>query len=308
MSRRDWLAAAVIIVVAVAIAAFLLRDTGDDAAPRAVEGPPSARVMSAPAADELIARLEQRGWSCFDSLEQPVVKRCFLDELAGAGTVSADVALTFADGYLTRVNLYAAGEGDDDRHVTVAEQTAELAGDILLDGAGSEVAERLGDRHEVEIAGRRVFGNRAPGASVQVVVESASYDAKLPPAEFPSNDVLTRAAKDAGLLCHDDGSSTICSGTAGSISMTVTMSVASGRIGSLSLSASNFAVPNDPVVLNAATGYLFETGIGGPRAAAWVREHAGGAWSARADLGGLQLRLGNGADRAVYLTVSAIQN
>jgi hypothetical protein len=90
--------------------------------------------------------------------------------------------------------------------------------------------------------------------------------------------------------------------------MTVTMSTASGRVRSLAVSASNFAVPNDPAVVNMVAGYLFETGIGGPRAALWLREHASGPAPDRADLGGVQLRLGAGTGNALYLSVGEITN
>jgi hypothetical protein len=308
VSRRDWLAAVVIAVVAVAVAAFLLRDTGDDPAPRSEDAPPSERVMTAAAADELTELLSERGWRCYDSLPEPVVQRCLLDERAGDGTTSADVALTFADGYVARVNIAATGERDGGRHVEVGEQAARIAGDVLLDGAGDALADRLGDRDETQIAGRRVFGNRAPGSSIQVVVESVSYDADLPAPSFPPTDALVRAAETAGLLCHDDGSSTTCSGTAGTVSTTVTIAVVADRVGTLSMSASNVAVPDDPAVVNMVSGYVFETGLGGRRASAWVRDHATGTTPVRADLGGLQFRLGSGGDRAVYLSVGEITN
>jgi len=310
VSRRDWLTAAVITVVAVAIAGFLLRDGGDDPTPRSHEtGEPSARVMSEASAADLIAELSGRGWACYDSLPDPVVKRCFFDRLADAsGTVSADVALTYSDGYLARVNIYAAGERDDGEHVRLAEQTARLAGDVLLHGAGDALAARVGVRRPIELAGRQVFGTEAPGASTQVVVESASYDEPvLPPPNLPVPDVLVREAEAAGLTCQQSGSTTTCSAS-DQPSMTVTLSIAAGRVGSLSISASNFAVPNDPAVVNRVTGYLFEAGIGDPRAIAWIRSHAGSPTPARADLGGVHFRLGAGGDRALYLSLGAIQN
>jgi hypothetical protein len=305
MSRRDWLAAAVITVVAVAIAAFLLRDPSEDPEPRDDDDPPSSRVMSTAAADELIDRLTQDGWTCFDSLSEPVVTRCFLDRAVGdGGTLSGEVALTSQDGYVARANIYAAGEG----HVELAERTARLAGDVLLDGSGSDLADQLGDRRELEIAGRVAYGNRSPGSSVQVVVESASYDGRsLPPPNFPAKARLTEVAEAAGLTCQDYGATTTCGGST-SPGMTVTIATAGGRIGSLSLSASNYAVPNDPAVVTMVSGYLFETGLGGPRAAAWLQQHADSAAPVRADLGGLHLRLRGGDDHTVYLAIGEITN
>jgi hypothetical protein len=310
VSRRDWLTAAVITVVAVAIAAFLLRDGGDDPAPRSHETEePSARVMSEAAASDLIDGLTGRGWVCYDSLRDPVIKRCFFDRVVGdGGTLSADVALTYADDYVARVNIYAAGERDGGEHVRLAEQTARLAGDVLLDGAGDALADRVGVRQPIELAGRQVFGNRATGASTQVVVESASYDEPtLPPPNLSVPDVLVRAAEAGGLACQASGSTTTCSG-AGQPDMTITLSVAAGRVGSLSISASNYAVPDDPAVVNRIAGYVFEAGIGGPRASAWIRSHADSPTQVRADLGGVHFRLGGGGDRVLYLSLGAIQN
>jgi hypothetical protein len=309
VSRRDWPTAAVITVVAVAIAGFLLRDDGDDPAPRSHEADePSARVMSEAAAADLIDELSGRGWACYDSLRDPMVKRCFFDQRVGAGLVSADVALTYADGYVDRVNIYAAGERDDGEHVRLAEQTARLAGDVLLDGAGNALADRVGVRQPIELAGRQVFGNQAPGASTQVVVESASYDEPdLPPPNLPVPDVLVREAEAAGLACQESGATTTCSGS-DQPTMTVTISIAAGRVGSLSISASNYAVPNDPAVANRVAGYVFEAGIGGPRASAWVRSHAASQTPVRADLGGVHFRLVGGGDRALYLSLGEITN
>ena len=311
MSRRDWLAAAVIVVIAGAVAGFLLRDTGDDPRPTGGTDPASERVMSAAAAGDLIRELSRQGWRCYDSLDAPVVKRCFLDEPAGDdGTASAEVALTYADDYLVRVSVYAAGVHDHGRHLDVAEHTARQVGDVLLDGAGSQVAERLGDRHEIELAGRRVYGNRAVGSSIQVVVESASYDGRvLPPPDFPAEDRLVRVAERAGLSCDAGGASTDCGPeSAGPIRMTITMSEAAGRVRSMSISASNVAVASDPVVVNMVSGYLFETGIGGPGASRWVQTQAGTDIPVQADFGGLHLRLDGGGDRALYLSIGEITN
>ena len=271
MSRRDWLAAAVISVVAVAVAAFMLRDTGDDPQP-AGSPEPSERVMSAVAAGDLIDELSGQGWRCYHSLDSPPVKRCFLDEPAGDdGTVSAEVALTYADDYLVRASVYAAGVQDDGRHLDVAARTARQVGDVLLDGAGSQVADRLGDRREIQIAGRRVYGHRAAGSSIQVVVESTSYAGRpLPPPDFPAEAVLIRTAERAGLSCAAGGASATCRSTSGSIRMTITMSAAAGRVRSMPISASNVAVPSDPAVVETVAGYLVETGVGGPAAGRWV--------------------------------------
>jgi hypothetical protein len=308
MSRRDWLAAAVITVVAVVIAVFLLRDTSDDPAPRSDTDRPSARVMSVAAADDLMGRLARDGWSCFDSLPKPVVKRCFLDRAAGDGTVSGEVALTYLDDYVARVNVYAAGQQDANAHVALAEQTASLVGDVLLDGAGSELADHVGVPEQIEVAGRMVSGHRSPGSSVQVTVESAAYDDReLPPPDLPSESELVRTAEAGGLSCGAYGSTTTCGGS-GSPSMTVTMAKADGRVGSLSISASNFAVPDDPVVVTMVSGYLFEAGVGGPRAGGWLSQHADSAVPVRADLGGVHLRLRGGDDHSVYLTVGEILN
>lgn len=310
MSRRDWFTAAVITVIAVAIAAFLLRDTDDHPAPHAREtGEPSARVMSESAAADLIDELTGRGWACYDSLHDPVVKRCFFDRLDDeGGTVSADVALTYADGYVARVSIYAAGERDDGEHVRLAEQTARLAGDVLLDGAANALADRVGVRQPTELAGRQVVGNQTRGASTQVVVESASYDEpELPPPHLPVPDVLVREAEAAGLTCQESGATTTCGGS-GQPALTITLSIAAGRVGSMSIAASNYAMPHDPAVANRIAGYIFESGIGGPRAGAWVHSQAASPTPAQADLGGVHFRLGGGGDRALYLSLGAIQN
>jgi len=307
VSRRDWFAAAVIAVVAIAIAAYLLRDTGADPKPRDDDAAPSDRVMSVAAADELMRRLTRAGWSCFDSLPEPVVKRCFRDQLAGDGTVSAEVALTYAEGYLARANVYAEGVHDGGRHVRIAEQAARLVGDVLLDGAGPVLVDRLGEPEEYDVAGRIVHGNRSPGSSIQVVVESASYDGSdLPPVRLPPLHRLIEVAEAGGLVCREHGATTTCSG-GGPPSMTVTISTADARVGSLSVSSSNYVVPDDPAVVNRIAGYLFETGIGGPRAAAWVRQHADDPAPVRADLDGVGLRLGRQGD-ALYLSIGAITN
>jgi hypothetical protein len=308
VSRRDWFTAAFITVIAVAIAAFLLRD--DDPAPRSHGvGSPSARVMTEAAAADLIDELSRRGWACYDSLPDPVVKRCFFDRLGDAGgTVSADVALTYADGYVARVSIYAAGESDHGEHIRLAEQTARLAGDVLLDGAGNALANRVGVRQPTELAGRQVSGNEARGVSAQVVVESASYDEpELPPANLPMPDVLVREAEAAGLTCQESGATTTCSGS-GQPTMTITLSIATGRVGSLSISASNYAAPHDPAVANRLAGYIFEAGVGGPRAGAWVHSQAASRTPARADVGGVHFRLGGGGERALYLSLGAITN
>lgn len=313
MSRRDWLAAAVIAVIAAAIAGFLLRDTGDDPQPASADStePASEQVMSAAAANALIDELSKQGWHCYDSLDAPVVKRCLLDEPAGDnGWVSIDVALTYADDYVARASVYAAGVRDYGRHVDVAGQTALDVGDVLLDGAGAQVAERLGVRREIEIAGRRVYGNRS-GGSIQVVVESASYDGRtLPPPDFPAASALVRNAETAGMSCDVGDASTTCRTPPGSsIGMTITIAEAVGRVRSLSISASNVAMPSDPVVVNMVSGYLFETDLGGgPAASRWVRAQAGTDIPARADLGGLNLRLEGGGDRPLYVTVGEITN
>jgi hypothetical protein len=308
VSRRDWLAAAGIAIVAVAIAGFLLRDTGDDPAPSDSAEPPSARVMSAATAGDLLRELSRQGWRCYDSLADPIVERCFLDEAAGKdGTASAEVALTYADDYLARASVYASGVQDDGRHLAVAEQAARRIGVVLLDGAGAEVVAQLGDRQEIEIAGRHVYGNRAGSSSIQVVVESASYDGRtLPAPVFPAEAELVRVAEAAGLHCDVGDSSTTCS-RSGSVGMTITMSRADGRIGSLSISASNYAVPDDPAVVNLVSGYLVDTGLGRPTASRWVRAHADSAIPVRADLGGLHFRL-DGGGRALYLSVGEITN
>ncbi len=308
MSRRDWFTAAFITVIAVAIAAFLLRDT--DPGPRSHDaGDPSARVMTEAAAADLIDELSGRGWACYDSLRAPVVKRCFFDRLDDAGgTVSADVALTYADGYVARVSIYAAGESDHGGHVRLAEQTARLAGDIMLDGAGNALADRVGVRQPTELAGRQVSGSQARGASTQVVVESASYDEpELPSPNLPVPDVLVREAEATGLTCRESSATTTCSGSE-QPTMTVTLSIAAGRVGSLSISASNYAVPYDPAVANRLAGYIFEAGIGGPRASAWVHSHAASPTPGQADLGGVHFRLGGGGERALYLSLGAITN
>jgi hypothetical protein len=111
----------------------------------------------------------------------------------------------------------------------------------------------------------------------------------------------------AGLHCDVDDSSTTCS-RSGSVGMTITMSRADGRIGSLSISASNYAVPDDPAVVNLVSGYLFDTGLGGPAASRWVLAHADSAIPVRTDLGGLHLRLDGGGDRALYVSVGEITN
>jgi hypothetical protein len=310
VSRRDWLTAAVITVVAVAIAAFLLRDTSDDPAPESDEtDEPSAHVMSAAAAADLIDELSGRDWACYHSLRDPVVKRCFFDRLdEDGGTVSVDVALTYADRYLDRVSIYAAGERDEGAHVRLAEQTARLTGDLLLDGSGNALADRVGVGQPIELVGRQVVGNRARGASTQVVVESASYDEpELPPPNLPVPDVLVREAEVAGLTCRKSGATTTCTG-AGRPDLTITLSIAAGRVGSMSIAASNYLVPHDPAVANRVTGYIFDAGIGGPRASAWVRSHAVSPTPAQADLGGVHFRLGGGGDRALYLSLGAIQN
>lgn len=309
MSRRDWLAAAVITVLAVAIAAYLLRDASDDPAPRSDQEPPSARVMSIGAGNELLDRLAADGWSCFDSLPDPVVKRCFHDALVGdGGTASGEVALTYVDGYIVRASIYTAGERDDGRHVALAEKTARLAGDVLLNGSGPTLVDRLGNRREIEVAGRLVYGHRSPGSSVQVVVESVSYDGRrLPPSNIPPAAELARSAEAGGLSCRDDGASLTC-GDDATPSMTVTMSTTDGRVGSLTVSAANYAVPDDPAVLSRVAGYLFETGLGGPRAGAWLRTHADAVAPVRADLGGVHLRLSGGDDHTVYLAVTKITN
>jgi hypothetical protein len=310
VSLRDWFTAAFITVIAVAMAAFLLRDTDDDPARRSHEaGEPSARVMTEAAAADLIDELSGRGWACYDSLRHPVVKRCFFDRLDDAGgTVSADVALTYADGYVARVSIYAAGEIDHGEHVRLAEQTAWLAGDVLLDGAGNALADRVGVRQPTEVAGRQVFGNQARGVSTQVVVESASYDEpELPPANLPTPDVLVREAEAAGLTCQESGATRTCSGS-GQPTMTITLSIAAGRVGSLSISASDYAVPHDPAVANRVAGYIFEAGIGGPRASAWLHSQAASRTPARADLGGVHFRLGGGGARALYLSLGEITN
>ena len=307
MSRRDWFAAAVIAVVAIAIAAYLLRDTGADPKPRDDDAAPSDRVMSVAAADELMRRLTRAGWSCFDSLPEPVVKRCFRDQLAGDGTVSAEVALTYAEGYLARANVYAEGVHDGGRHVRIAEQAARLVGDVLLDGAGPVLVDRLGEPEEYDVAGRIVHGNRSPGSSIQVVVESASYDGSdLPPVRLPPLHRLIEVAEAGGLVCREHGATTTCSG-GGPPSMTVTISTADARVGSLSVSSANDGVADEPAVVNRIAGYLFETGIGGPRAAAWVRQHADDPAPVRADLDGVGLRLGRQGD-ALYLSIGAITN
>jgi hypothetical protein len=309
MNRREWLAAGVIAVLAVAAAIYLLRDTREDPAQQdESDDPPSARVMSIAAADELIDRLTQDGWRCFDSLPEPVVKRCFIDQVVGGGTTSGEVALTYQDGYVARANVYAAGERDGGRHVEVAEQTVRLAGDVLLDDAGSVLVDRLGNRREFEVAGRLVYGNRSPGSSVQVVVESASYNAHtLPPPNIPAKAKLTSVAEAGGLTCRDYGATTTCGGR-GSPAMTVTIPTADGRVGSLTLSASNYAVPKDPAVVNRVAGYLFETGLGGSRAAAWLRQYADSTAPVRADLGGVHLRIRGGDDHTVYLVIGEITN
>jgi hypothetical protein len=311
MSRHDWLAAAVIAVIAVAIAGLLLRDTGDDPRPTGSTQPPSEQVMSAAAAGALIDELSQEGWRCYDSLDAPVVKRCFLDEPAGDdGSVSVDVALTYADDYLVRASIYAAGVRDYRRHVDVAEQTAIQVGDVLLDGAGAQVAERLGDPREIEIAGRRVYGNRS-GASVQVAVESAAYDGRtLPPPDFPAASVLVRNAEAADMSCDIDDATTTCrTPPDSSIGMTITIAEAGGRVRSLAISASNVTTPSDPVVVNMVSGYLYETDLGGgPAASRWVRAQAGTDIPARADLGGLNFRVEGGVDRPLYVTVGEITN
>jgi hypothetical protein len=311
MSRRDWLAAAVIAVIAAAIAGFLLRDTGDDPQPTGTTEPPSEQVMSAAAASALTDELSRQGWHCYDSLDEPVVKRCFLDEPAGDdGSVSVDVALTYADGFLARASVYAAGVRDYRRHVPLAEQAALEVGDVLLDGAGSQVAERLGDRREVEIAGRRVYGNQS-GSSIQVAVESASYEGRtLPLPDFPAASVLVRRAEAADMSCDVGDASTTCrTPPGGSISMTIIMAETAGRVRSLSISASNVAVPSDPVVVNMVSGYLFVTHLGGgPAASRWVRSEAGTDIPVRADLGGLNFRLEGGGNRPLYVTVGEITN
>jgi hypothetical protein len=313
MNRGEWLVAAVITVVAVAIGSYLLRDIADEPQPTGEgSGSLSEHVMTAAVADDLLRALTQQGWHCFDSLPLPVVKRCFLDQPAGDdGTVSAEVALTYGDEDLDRVSLYAEGEGDAGEHLDVADRTAGLVGDLLLAGAGPEVAEQLGDRHEVQIAGRRVYGNRAGDESIQVVVESASYSgSELPTPELPAEPVLVRNAEVGGMRCDVGNATTTCRTFSNNpIRMTITMSLAAGRVRSLSISAYNVATPRDPAVVNMVAGYLYVTDVGGgPAVSRWVHEQAGTTVPVRADLGGLHLRLEGGGARPIYLSVGEITN
>jgi hypothetical protein len=121
--------------------------------------------------------------------------------------------------------------------------------------------------------------------------------------------VAEQAAAGSGSCCW---TAPVCTATtcsrSGSVGMTITMSRAEGRIGSLSISASNYAVPDDPAVVNLVSGYLFDTGLGGPAASRWVRAHADSAIPVRTDLGGLHFRLDGGGDRALYVSVGEITN
>ena len=311
MNRGEWLVAAVITVVAVVIGSYLLRDIGDERPPTGGSDSLSEHVMTVAAADDLMRALTQQGWRCYDSLPAPVVKRCFLDQAAGDGTVSAEVALTYADDYLDRVSLYAEGAGDDGEHLDLAQRTAGLVGDVLLAGAGPEVAEQLGDRHEIQIAGRRVYGYRAGDESIQVVVESASYSGgALPAPELPAESVLVRNAEAADMSCAVGNATTTCRNSSDNpIRMTITMSVTAERVRSLSISASNVATRNDPAVVNMVSGYLFVADVGGgPAVSRWVHEQAGTAVPVRADLGGLHLRLEGGGSQPLYVSVGEITN
>jgi len=169
----------------------------------------------------------------------------------------------------------------------------------------------LGDRHEIQIAGRRVYGYRAGDESIQVVVESASYGGgALPAPELPAEPVLVRNAEAADMRCAVGNATTTCRTSSDNpIRMTITMSATAGRVRSLSISASNVVTRTDPLVVNMVSGYLFVADVGGgPAVSRWVHEQAGTAVPVRADLGGLHLRLEGGGSQPLYVSVGEITN
>lgn len=198
---------------------------------------PSSNVMSASGSDELRKQLTAKGWSCYDSLDNPIVKRCFYYKPDGTGSETTGVlSLQYADADSVG-SMSVRAESPSSAQSALLQEVAGLAGDALLDGNGAKLQQiqQSSTTEGAELAGMRVFGS---DSSFNVYAPDTGFaSADSPP--FPPLATTRAAWEKQGLRCATKAGVLSCEGTKSGLQVRAIAALRDGKVaGGWSLSVS----------------------------------------------------------------------
>ncbi|MDO9377949.1 MAG: hypothetical protein Q7T56_03795 [Nocardioidaceae bacterium] len=176
--------------------------------------------MSSAAADELRSRLGDDGWTCYDSLDEPVVvKRCFVvqpGDAENAAPTRGELTLQYEDDAVGALRFRVTGAQGSAGTTALVEQTATSVGDLVLGGEGAAlaaVAVAEPDGTSTDVGGVDATGN---GAGVDLYVDGWGFPEVGSPPLPGTEDVQAALAAD-GFVCGTESTVFTCEGRQGDV-------------------------------------------------------------------------------------------
>ncbi|MFY0406117.1 hypothetical protein [Solicola sp. PLA-1-18] len=246
--------------------------------PKSDDGP-----LKASAADDLRTKLGEQDWTCYDSLEDPVLKRCFVAKPGTgqyASPVRGEVRFEYGDDELEQVRLYVSGGAEDGVTRALVGDTSTLIGDTLFDAKGSELATlATGTSTDPVDLGDGVSATGSSGTGLTLRTEDAGYE-PIPEIPLPATTEVQSALASKGFACGTKDSSFQCEGTSGKVKLLLLTSGSPTDVTGWSVSASTASFDDKATVEEglAATADVLQTaGITDADGAAFVKEAQNGA-------------------------------